>query len=91
MTILMFIVRGITLKCKICGHRTNSLQAMLKHYKKKHPNSLKRHARKRARKGGYNPLFRTNREQLEHLRGVKDDLVELSKKVEDFERFMERL
>lgn len=32
------------MKCKICGHRANSLQAMNKHYSKDHP------GRKRKRK-----------------------------------------
>ena len=30
------------MKCKICGHRTNTLQAMQKHYRKAHPGAMKR-------------------------------------------------
>ncbi len=30
------------MKCKICGHRSNSLPAMTKHYRKKHPGAMKR-------------------------------------------------
>jgi len=29
------------MKCKICGHRTNSLPAMREHYQKKHPEAMK--------------------------------------------------
>ena len=30
------------MKCKICGHRTNTLQAMNKHYAKAHPGAKKK-------------------------------------------------
>ena len=30
------------MKCKKCGHRANSLQAMQKHYRKAHPGAMKR-------------------------------------------------
>ena len=32
------------MKCGKCGHRANSLPAMAKHYRKKHPASMKRTA-----------------------------------------------
>jgi len=30
------------MKCKICGHRTNTIKAMREHYAKKHPAALRR-------------------------------------------------
>jgi len=30
------------MKCKICGHRSNTLKAMGQHYRKKHPTKMKR-------------------------------------------------
>jgi hypothetical protein len=29
------------MKCKICGHRANTIAAMSKHYRKAHPNRMK--------------------------------------------------
>lgn len=37
------------MKCKICGHRTNSLAAMNKHYTKAHPGRKKK---KKTKSGG---------------------------------------
>lgn len=31
------------MKCSKCGHRTNTIQSMAEHYRKKHPNSMKHH------------------------------------------------
>ena len=36
------------MKCKICGHRANSLPAMRKHYQKAHPGAMKRKRKKKA-------------------------------------------
>ncbi len=33
------------MKCSKCGHRANSLPAMARHYRKKHPASMKRTAK----------------------------------------------
>ena len=33
------------MKCKKCGHRSNTISAMAKHYREKHKNSVK-HKRK---------------------------------------------
>ena len=33
------------MKCSKCGHRSNSLAAMAKHYRKKHPGAMKRKAK----------------------------------------------
>jgi hypothetical protein len=30
------------MKCRICGHRSNSLPAMGKHFRQKHPGAMKR-------------------------------------------------
>lgn len=30
------------MKCKICGHRTNTIGAMASHYRKDHPRSLRK-------------------------------------------------
>jgi len=30
------------MKCKRCGHRTNTINAMRKHYLKKHPQAMRR-------------------------------------------------
>jgi len=50
------------MKCKICGHRSNSLIAMGKHYRQKHPGRMKARKRKSpkysvnaTRHGGYCP------------------------------------
>ena len=32
------------MKCKVCGHRANSISAMSAHYRKKHPAKMRRHA-----------------------------------------------
>ena len=29
------------MKCKVCGHRANSIKSMSAHYRKKHPNRMK--------------------------------------------------
>jgi len=34
------------MKCSKCGKRFNSLPAMAKHYRKKHPAAMKRHTNK---------------------------------------------
>jgi len=31
------------MKCKVCGHRANTLAAMSAHYRKKHPAKMVRH------------------------------------------------
>lgn len=36
------------MKCSICGHKSRSLPAMAKHYRKKHPSKMKQ--RKKAKK-----------------------------------------
>ena len=33
---------GGSMKCSKCGHRANSIGAMAKHYRKKHPGAMKR-------------------------------------------------
>jgi len=40
------------MKCKICGHRTNTLQAMNKHYAKAHPGAKKKRKKKEKNEGG---------------------------------------
>jgi hypothetical protein len=37
------------MKCKVCGHRANTLAAMSAHYRKKHPNKMKRKSTSYAR------------------------------------------
>ena len=46
------------MKCKKCGHRSNSLPAMSRHYRKKHPGAMKRRRKavpKRTRRGHGHP------------------------------------
>jgi len=48
------ILRGETMTtytCRICGKKTRSLQAMLRHYRKEHPEALKRRKTKSKSKG----------------------------------------
>ncbi len=42
------------MKCKICGHRTTTLNAMRIHYVKKHPGAMKR-KKSRPRVSGPHP------------------------------------
>lgn len=41
------------MKCKKCGHVARTIGAMAKHYRQKHPSSLKRKAAARRSTGGY--------------------------------------
>lgn len=42
------------MKCKKCGHRCNTIQAMARHYRKAHPKAMKsRTGQLRSRKGRY--------------------------------------
>lgn len=42
------------MKCKLCGHRANTIKAMGDHYRKKHPRSMKAKPRPKT-KGSYCP------------------------------------
>jgi len=61
------------MKCKICGHRANSLSAMRDHYYKQHPDAMKRRkSRKEARvtgtkKGTIHALINEIEGKLEEL------------------------
>jgi ribosomal protein L34E len=39
------------MKCKKCGHRTNTINAMRIHYLKKHPDAMKRRKSASTKKG----------------------------------------
>lgn len=43
------------MKCSKCGHRSNTIAAMAKHYRQKHPSSLKRKTSKTKKRGSYCP------------------------------------
>ena len=43
------------MKCKICGHRSNTIAAMAKHYRQKHPRRMaRRKVKKKVGKRKYN-------------------------------------
>lgn len=50
------------MKCKVCGHRTNSLPAMSKHYRKKHPGKMK--PKKTKTSGGSSRRGSASKEEL---------------------------